>query len=109
MNRKILLGGKIVKRQTKQYDKQFKIDCVEMYLNSSKSMLAIADDFGIPSQTFYGWVKEYKENGKASFKGKGVVKDSNAEVVALRKELADVKLERDILKKAAAIFLSPKK
>jgi transposase len=98
-----------VKRQTKHYDKQFKIDCIEMYFNSDKSMKAIAEDFGIPHQTFSGWVSEYKKNGQASFKGKGIVKDSNAEVIALKKELADVKLERDILKKAAAIFLSPKK
>lgn len=98
-----------MKRQTKHYDKQFKIDCVEMYLHSDKSMKAIAEDFGIPSQTFSGWVNEYKREGKASFKGKGIVKDSNAELIALKKELVDVKLERDILKKAAAIFLNPKK
>ena len=98
-----------MKRQVKQYDKQFKIDCVEMYLNSNKSMKVISDDFGIPYKTFCGWVSEYKKNGQASFKGKGIIKDSNTEMMILKKELADVKLERDILKKAAAIFLSPKK
>lgn len=98
-----------MKKQVTNYDKQFKIDCVEMYLNSNKSMRAIADDFGVAYQTFCGWVSEYKKNGGASFKGKGVIKDSNIEMISLRKELAEVKLERDILKKAAAIFLSPKK
>lgn len=97
-----------MKRSVRHYDKQFKLDCVEMYLHSNKSMRQIAGDFGVCYQTFCGWVSEFKKNGQQSFKGKGVVKDSNAEVVALKRELADVKLERDILKKAAAIFLNPK-
>lgn len=93
----------------KKYDKQFKLDVVEHYLSSHKSIRAVAKDFGICDKTFYGWVKEYKANGTQSFRGQGTVKASNEEVMALKKELADVKLEREILKKAAAIFLSPKK
>ncbi|MFZ0566326.1 MAG: transposase [Chlamydiales bacterium] len=96
-------------RLPKHYDRQFKIDCVEMYLSSNKSMKKIAEDFGVCYPTFCGWVAEYKRNGQHAFKGKGIIKESNAELVALKKELADVKLERDILKKAAAIFLNPKK
>ena len=72
-------------------------------------MQKIANDFGVNYTTFCGWVAEFKKNGERSFKGKGVVKDSNIEVLTLKKELADVKMERDILKKAAAIFLNPKK
>ncbi len=44
-----------------------------------------------------------------SFRGKGFVKASNEELFALKKELADVKEERDILKKAVAIFSKKKK
>lgn len=98
-----------MKKEQKYYDKQFKIDTVEHYLNSGQSARLIAKHFGICDKTFYCWIKEYKENGLYSFKGKGVVKTSNEELVKLRKELADVKLERDILKKAVAIFSVPKK
>jgi len=98
-----------MRKPAKKYDKKFKIDTVEFYLNSNLSMKKVSNDFGIAYQTFCGWVQEYKKSGQTSFKGKGVIKDSNEEVIVLRKRLADVTLERDILKKAAAIFLSPKK
>lgn len=93
----------------KKYDRQFKIDVVEHYLGSNKSINRVAEAFGVNNKTLYSWIKEYKKNGSQSFKGQGIPKSSNEELIALKKELADVKLERDILKKAAAIFLSPKK
>jgi transposase len=52
------------------------------------------------------WVKGYKAEGKDAFPGKGNIKPSDAELVGLRKELAIVREERDILKKALGIFSS---
>jgi transposase len=54
-------------------------------------------------------MREYKKNGTHSFKGQGVPTTSNEEIVALKKQLVDLKMENDILKKAAAIFVSQKK
>lgn len=98
-----------MKQKPKQYDRQFKLDVVEHYLASEKTIRQIADDFGINQKTLYSWIKEHKTNGIESFRGQGMPKASNEELIALKKELADVKMERDILKKAAAIFLHPKK
>ena len=94
--------------QQKQYDRQFKIDAVEYYLESGNPARVIAEHFGIRESTFYVWIRDYKKNGKESFKGKGVVKNSNEGLIALKKEIAELRLERDILKKAVAIFSSPK-
>lgn len=96
-------------KEQKQYDKQFKLEVVEYFSSQDQSARKIAEHFGVPIKTFYSWVKEYKENGANSFRGKGIVKASNEELVALRKELANVKEERDILKKAVAIFSKKKK
>ena len=98
-----------MKQQAKHYDRQFKLDVVEHYLASKKTIRQIADNFGINHKTLYAWIKEYKTNGIESFRGQGIPKASNEELLALKKELADVKMERDILKKAAAIFLQSKK
>lgn len=95
-------------KQQKQYDKQFKIDAIEHYLNSGKPARVIAEHFGINEKTFYAWIKDYKKDGSKSFKGKGIVKNSNEELIALKREIADLRLERDILKKAVAIFSNPK-
>jgi transposase len=68
----------------------------------------IAEHFGICESTFYVWINDYKKSGKESFKGKGIVKDSNEELIALKRGIADLRMERDILKKAVAIFSKPK-
>ncbi len=56
-----------------------------------------------------GWVKKYQESGENSFVGSGNLLPCNEEIVKLRRELADIKEERDILKKAVAIFSKVKK
>jgi transposase-like protein len=96
-------------KEQKQYEKQFKIDSVEYFLSQDKSARKIAEHFGVCDKTFYAWIREYKENGSNSFRGKGIIKASNEELMTLKKELADVKEERDILKKAIAIFSKTKK
>jgi transposase len=95
-------------KDQKQYDKQFKIDAVDHYLNSGKPARIIAQHFGINEKTFYAWIKDYKKDGTNSFKGKGIIKNSNEELIALKREVAELRLERDILKKAVAIFSNPK-
>ncbi len=74
-----------MKRQVRQYDRQFKMDCVEVYLNSNRCMRVVADDFGVSYQTFCGWVSEYKKSGQAGFKGKGIIKEANVELISLKK------------------------
>lgn len=78
------------------------------YLSSGKPACVIAEHFGVNDKTFYTWIREFKADGDNSFKGKGIVKDSNEELLLLKRQLADVTMERDILKKAVAIFSNPK-
>ena len=54
-------------------------------------------------------MKEYEQHGEQSFPGSGKIKPCNEEYYRLKKELEDVKMERDILKKAVAIFSKAKK
>jgi transposase len=63
-----------------------------------------AENLGVPQNTLYRWRSEQKEAGQAAYPGKGSVKAEKAEVFHLQRELARVKQERDILKKALAIF-----
>ena len=89
------------------YDKEFKINAVNLYKNSGRSLTTIANELGLATSTLGHWVKDYKEDGPQSFLGKGKVKSSEEELRALRKELIHVRQERDILKKAVAIFSGP--
>jgi transposase len=91
------------------YDKEFKLSAVNLYLNGDRTYTQISEELGIPSTTLMGWVKTHRKSGASSFPGKGNVKECNAEMVQLRKELAVACEERDILKKALGIFSSTKK
>jgi transposase len=50
------------------------------------------------------WIREAMADPQEAFPGKGVMKPEQAEIERLRKEVAKLKMERDILKKAAAYF-----
>ena len=90
------------------YDSEFKLNVVNLCKTSGRSVLSISKEMGIASSTLHKWIKANSEG--SSFPSKGHVEVSQEELVALRKELHHVRLERDILKKAVAIFsVSPGK
>ena len=90
-------------RKTRQYDAEFKRNAVELYLSSDKSLNQVSKDLGIPEATVHTWVIKYRNGGKSSF-GPKELPDHEKEMLALKKELAEITMERDILKKAIAIF-----
>jgi len=96
-------------RKLRKYDKEFKINAVKLYLESGRSSKQISEELGIPNVTLVSWIESHKKNGDQAFPGKGNIKPSDSEVALLRKELAIVREERDILKKALGIFSSPRK
>lgn len=97
------------KRNTRSYDKEFKLNAVKLYLESGRSYRQIGDELGVPEATLAGWVSDYKKDGANSFPGKGHQKPADEELTQLRKELAIAREERDILKKALGIFSSTRK
>ncbi len=96
-------------RKFRNYDKEFKLGAVKLYLERGQGFKKTADELGIPFSTLVGWVDDHKKGGTEAFPGKGNIKPSDAEVMNLRKELAIVREERDILKKALGIFSSQRK
>jgi transposase-like protein len=96
-------------RNLRSYDKEFKLNAVKLYLESGRSYKQVGEELGIPPETLVGWVARHKKQGVDAFPGKGHINPENAELVAMRKELAIVREERDILKKALGIFSSARK
>ena len=91
----------------RKYTKEFKKDSVEFFIRSGKSATKVAADLGISHDLLYRWKREYEEHEEKAFPGQG--KPIEAELAALKRELADVKMERDILKKAVSIFSKDQK
>ena len=95
-------------KNQRKYDREFKLNAVKLYRESGKSLIIVSQNLGIPLTTLAQWVKQFKDHGEESFVGSGSLIPCNEETYRLRKELADVKQERDILKKAVAIFSKAK-
>ena len=84
-------------RETRQYDDDFKREAIRLAKTSGKAIAAVANDLGIKKGTLYGWVYNSAETETGEIV-------TNSELTRLKRELANVKEERDILKKAVAIF-----
>jgi transposase len=88
----------------RKYDCQFKIEAVRLVTEEGRKASEVARNLGIHVNLIYLWKKQLSEDAKEAFPGHGNLKSSDAELRKLKWELADIKEERDILKKALAIF-----
>ncbi len=75
-----------------------------MVEDGKRSAASIARDLGIHPNVLYTWRKLLLEDPAHAFPGKGKLKPEDEELRRLRRELENVKEERDILKKALAVF-----
>ena len=85
-----------------KYDNEFKVMIVEL-LNSGLSRKQVSEEYGLNVSMIGRWSREYKIKS-GDFSKKREVSDQEKEFKKLQKELRDVKMERDILKKAVSIF-----
>jgi len=92
------------KKIRKQYDASFKREAVRMADLSNKSDIQVEQDLGISHGTIYRWRKELQNDPVNAFPGTGHQTALEEEVRILRRERDDAVMERDILKKAIAIF-----
>jgi transposase len=86
----------------KKYENDFKIMIVEL-LESGRKVKEISDEYSINGGIIRRWRREY-EAKSGDFSKKREVSQQEQELKILKKELRNVKMERDILKKAVSIF-----
>ena len=88
----------------RKYDRAFKLEAVKLVTERRTPLAEAARNLGIHENLLRKWKKQYLEDAADSFPGKGRLKPQAEELRRLRRHLADVEQERDILKKALAIF-----
>jgi len=86
----------------RKYSKEYKQEAALLVQQSNISVSEVARNLGINDNMLRRWIKEFSEPTKAAFTGQGNPRDE--EVARLKRELAQVKKERDFLKEAAAYF-----
>lgn len=90
----------------RKFSKQFKIDAVELTLKEEKTVKEIADDLGIRVALLYRWRQNHLTAKENAFPGTGHAKDAESEKIRqLERQLRLVTEEREILKKACAVFM----
>lgn len=92
----------MVNRQ--RFTAEFKREAVRLLDAGERPASEVAIDLGIRRNQLYKWKAELMRSGEMSFPGSGRKADQDSEIVRLKRELARVTEERDILKKAAAYF-----
>lgn len=85
----------------RKYSREFKLEAVGL-LESGKSGKEVEEGLGIRSAMVYRWRRQLEAEGVRAFPGNGNPRDE--ELARLRKEVRELREERDILRKAAAIF-----
>ena len=89
-------------KRYKRYSSEFKREALLRASEEGMSDKAVCDELGISARQFRRWRDELALLGKDAFPGTGVTRDQ--ELSALKRELAQVKQERDFLREAAAYF-----
>ena len=93
----------MTKKQQK-YSKEFKLESIGLARSSDKTDSQLERELGLSRGSLYTWRKQLEQGGEQAFPGKGRLKPDDEYVRGLERELALVQQERDILKKALAIF-----
>lgn len=81
------------KKTRRSYSAEFKREAVALASQPGQTIQGVARDLGIGAGLIQRWKRELKEHSQQAFVGQGVARDE--ELMALRRELAQVKMERD--------------
>ena len=94
-------------KRYQRYSAEFKREAIRRAMEEGTTDRAVCDELGISTRQFRRWRDELQLLGSDAFPGQGRSRDE--ELTALKRELAQVKKERDFLKEAAAYFAKESK
>lgn len=91
------------------FSAEFKREAVRMVIEKGLPVTRTAKQLDIQATLLSKWIRDFKADPEQAFPGNGRMKPEQAEIERLKRELARVKMERDILKKATAYFAKESK
>lgn len=90
--------------ERRKFSREFKLEAVKLVRDRGVTSAQASRDLGVHANVLRKWVRELEADPAQAFPGHGQMKPEQLEIDRLRKEVAKLKAERDILKKAAAYF-----
>ena len=88
----------------RKYTKEFKVEAVALSNQPGMTVIQAANNLGVRVKDLYRWRHELAEAPEQAFPGNGRRRPEDAELERLRRENAQLRMEREILKKATAFF-----
>jgi transposase len=90
-----------------KYPEQFRLDAVELVRSSGRTLRDVGRELGVNHETLRNWVnaaKRAEQSAAGRGSGEQVSADERGELRRLRKKVAELELEKEILRKAARYF-----
>jgi transposase len=91
----------------RQYSREFKQEAVQLLKTSGKSASELERELGIGKGNLWRWKRKFAADGEDAFPGQGRLTPDEERLRQLERENEILRQERDILKKAIAIFSQP--
>jgi transposase len=88
----------------KKYSQEFKLDAINLVMEQGYTRSEAARSLSINPNMLTRWIKEHETENAQAFRGAGKLTADQLELRRLREENKKLKMEKEILKKAAAFF-----
>ena len=88
----------------RRYTREFMVEAVRVVTERHVSMAQTSRDLGVHLNTLRKWVQELRDDSIHAFPGGGIQRPDAAELTRLRREVAKLRQDRDVLEEAAAFF-----
>jgi len=92
----------IMGSRRREFTPEYKDEAVKLVINTGRPVAVVARELGIVEQTLWNWVKAYRGRHEAG--DEALTEAERAELVRLRKEVSELKMDRAFLKKASLFF-----
>ena len=86
--------------ERRKFTREFKLEAVRLIKDRGVSYVQASQDLNVHPSQLRDWVKKLSEDPQHAFPGHGQMKPEQLEIVRLKREVAKLKAERDILKNA---------
>ena len=90
--------------QRRAFSREFKVEAVKLVRDRGVAVAQASRDLEVAESVLRRWMRDLSSDPVQAFPGRGQMKPEQQEIDRLRREVAKLKAERDILKKAAAFF-----
>src|ERR1700756_1012627 len=92
--------------ERRKFTREFKLEAVRLIKDRGVSYVQASQDLNVHPSQLRDWVKKFADDPQHPFPGHGQMKPEQLEIVRLKREVAKLKAERDILKNARRSFSS---